>query len=99
MKSDIPMNTETIDGRADVSVMEIAQEGARNREELARRMRRLARTLNEEADKMGADGTYRPNSLGVVQREGQEIDRLCAVIDAQKEALKRMTWVVKGEEK
>ena len=96
--SSLPIDVTTVSGRADVSVHEITQEAARNREALIHKARSLARTLNEAADRLSTDPGYFPLSHGIVQTEGVEIDRLCALLDMQREALKRMVWVVKGEE-
>ena len=90
------MNTTTIDGRADVSVMEIAQEGARNRDELVRKMRGLARSLKEEADRIETHPDHFPLSHGVIQTEGVEIDQMCALLAAQRETLKRLAWITNG---
>ena len=94
----LPIDVTTVAGRADISVHEIAQEAARNRDALIHKARSLARSLNESADRLSNDPGYFPLSHGIVQTEGVEIDRLCALLDLQREALKRMVWVVRGEE-
>ena len=53
------------------------------RESLIFKMRSLARTLTEEAERMEADATRMPNPLGVLQGNAGEADRLCAVLDEQ----------------
>ena len=50
------------------------------REELAKEARDLARNLLREAEKVEKDPTYRPNSLGIVQGAGANVDRACAAI-------------------
>ena len=96
---DLPIDTTTVAGRADVSVHELAQEGARLRTNLQYKIRQLARTLNDEADRLHSNPDHIPLSHGIVQSEGPEIDRLCALLGAKKEELKRAIWVVKNEAK
>jgi hypothetical protein len=51
-------------------------------ETLEKRMRDVAQTLLEEAQKMKRDGLKsHPNSLGVLQSHGIEIDLMCAQYD------------------
>lgn len=47
------------------------------RRELIQRMRNLASKLQAEAANLASDTEYTPNSLGVIQGAGSEIDRLC----------------------
>ena len=93
------MNTRTVEGRADEAVMAIARECARTQEELVRKMRELARGLTEEASRLEKNPEHVPLSHGVIQTEGVEIDRLCAVINEQRAAWKLAIWIAKGEEK
>jgi cell shape-determining protein MreC len=96
---DPKMDTTTADGRADISVMETARECARTRKSLIAKMRALSRSLQVEADLLEANAERLPNSLGIVQDDGREIDRLAAIFNAQMDAWKRAIWIAKGEEK
>ena len=63
----------------------LAMDVAGTRENLIDRMRALAGDLQRAADRLAEDPANRPNSLGVVQGLGREVDRLCAVFAEQRE--------------
>lgn len=61
-------------------MLEVKIEGAR--EKLIGRMKILKGELERNLNTLSNDETFQPNSLGVVQSLGQEIDVLCSRLGA-----------------
>jgi hypothetical protein len=76
---------------------------ARHKEDLVRKMRRLASRLSEEADRLESQADdsehFSFNSLGEVQGQGADIDNLCGKLAMAIEQRKLIVWLAKDDER
>ena len=67
-------------------------------EELASRARHLASDMTQLAERMerivAGEDEHRPNSLGEVQTQGANIDRLCAVYAEREEQMEELVSMI-----
>lgn len=84
-----------------MTTQELREETARQigytRANLANAARSLADQMGRLSARVESIEDYAPNSLGEVQSRGMEVDRLCAVLAAQREQLALLDYVLRSE--
>ena len=86
----------TLDQRLDHQIRITTSRKLFYRNELIKKMRGLIHDLNREIEIMEKDETYYPNSLGIVQRQGDDVDIYCQKLANVTEILKEILDVKNG---